>query len=60
VRGGVCDEAAARISGLKKPDMANQAETLLAGTGWLPALLRRPQPARAKPSENAPAVLAAE
>ncbi len=33
-------EAAQRIEGLKKPVMADHAETLLAGTGWLPAILR--------------------
>jgi hypothetical protein len=29
---------------LKKPDMATQAEALLAGKGWLPSLLRKPVP----------------
>lgn len=33
-------EAADRIAGLKKPEMAAAAEELLAGTGWLPDLLR--------------------
>ena len=28
------------IGGLKKAEMAERAEALLAGTGWLPALLR--------------------
>jgi ParB family chromosome partitioning protein len=41
----VSAEAAARIEGLKKPDMASEAEALLAGKGWLPSLLRRPEPA---------------
>ncbi|WP_374346576.1 ParB/RepB/Spo0J family partition protein [Phenylobacterium sp.] len=41
---GVSAEAAARIEGLKKPEMASEAEALLAGTGWLPSLLRAPQP----------------
>jgi ParB family chromosome partitioning protein len=40
-------EAAARLDGLKKPDMASEAETLLAGTGWLPSLLRLPEPIQA-------------
>lgn len=40
VREGVSVEAAERISGLKKPEMAEAAEQLLAGTGWLPSLLR--------------------
>lgn len=36
-------EAAARqIDHLRKPDMAVQAELMLAGTNWLPALLRTP------------------
>lgn len=37
---GVSPEAAERLSGLKKPEMAEAAEGLLAGTGWLPPLLR--------------------
>ena len=37
---GVHARAANNIAGLKKADMAERAETLLAGTGWLPALLR--------------------
>jgi ParB family chromosome partitioning protein len=36
----VSEEAAERIAGLKKPDMAAEAEALLAGKGWLPPLLR--------------------
>ena len=36
------DRAAARIEYLKKGEMAEQAEALLAGTGWLPELLRTP------------------
>ena len=42
VREAVSDEAAERIGGLKKPDMASEAEALLAGKGWLPSLLRGP------------------
>ena len=34
--------AARMIEHLKKSDMAQEAERLLAGTGWLPALLRTP------------------
>lgn len=34
--------AADRIAHLKKTDMAAQAETLLAGSGWLPEALRMP------------------
>jgi len=40
--------AADRIAHLKKGDMAMEAETLLAGTGWLPEPLRTP---RRKPAE---------
>lgn len=45
VREAVSEEAAARIEGLKKPDMASEAEALLVGKGWLPSLLRAPIPA---------------
>ncbi|MBI1198701.1 MAG: chromosome partitioning protein ParB [Phenylobacterium sp.] len=44
VREAVSAEAAERIGGLKKPDMASEAEALLAGKGWLPSLLRGPIP----------------
>jgi len=41
---GVSAETAERIIGLKKADMAQAAENLLKGTGWLPKQLRpRPQ-----------------
>lgn len=36
------DEAAERIGPLKKADMAVAAEQHVAGTGWLPELLRLP------------------
>ena len=36
----VSADAAARLADHKKPEMAEAAETLLAGTGWLPSLLR--------------------
>jgi ParB family chromosome partitioning protein len=42
VREAVSDEAAAKIADLKKPQMAEAAEALVAGTGWLPELLRTP------------------
>lgn len=35
-------DAVSRIAHLKKPDMAHEAEQLLAGTGWLPLPLRLP------------------
>ncbi len=44
VREAVSDEAADRIAGMKKQPMAEAAEQLLAGTGWLPALMRTAQP----------------
>lgn len=49
VREGVSVEAAERIGSLKKPDMASEAETLLVGTGWLPSLLRNPEPVVSEP-----------
>ena len=42
VREAKGDEAAERLNGLKKAEMAEAAEDLLAGTGWLPALLKTP------------------
>ncbi|MGE3795282.1 MAG: ParB/RepB/Spo0J family partition protein [Dehalococcoidia bacterium] len=41
VQEGASDGAAVRIAGLKKQPMAEAAEELLSGSGWLPALLRR-------------------
>jgi ParB family transcriptional regulator, chromosome partitioning protein len=40
VREGVSDEAADRMTSMKKQGMAEAAEQVLAGTGWLPAPLR--------------------
>jgi ParB family transcriptional regulator, chromosome partitioning protein len=45
VQEAVSDEAAERIAGLKKTEMAQAAEQLLAGTGWLPSVLRTARPA---------------
>jgi ParB family chromosome partitioning protein len=45
VREAVSDEAAERIGALKKTEMADAAEQLLAGTGWLPAIMRTVRPA---------------
>ena len=42
VREAVDATAAARIAGAKKEAMAEEAETLLAGTGWLPTVLHVP------------------
>ncbi|MBF2713254.1 ParB/RepB/Spo0J family partition protein [Agrobacterium vitis] len=45
VREAVGDEAADRIAAMKKQPMAEAAEQVLAGTGWLPPLLRTERPA---------------
>lgn len=42
VREGAGDMAAGLIDHLKKPDMAREAERVLADTGWLPTVLRTP------------------
>ncbi|ALC14385.1 ParB/RepB/Spo0J family partition protein [Sphingopyxis sp. 113P3] len=47
---GVSEDAARRIADMKKPDMALAAEQLLAGTGWLPAVLRTPTPEGKQPA----------
>jgi ParB family chromosome partitioning protein len=54
VREGSSEDAAERISGMKKEPMAKAAENLLKGSGWLPAVLRTPEIAR----ENTAAVMA--
>lgn len=58
------EPAANRISHLKKGDMAGEAETLLAETGWLPEPLRTPvadsNEASADAAGEEPAVIAAE
>ena len=51
VREAVSDEAADRIAGMKKQPMAEAAEQLLAGTGWLPSLMRTPEPAWLAPEQ---------
>lgn len=45
VREAASDEAANRIAGMKKVEMAEAAEQLLAATGWLPPLMRMARPA---------------
>ena len=42
VREAKGEETARLLEGLKKGDMAREAERLMAGTGWLPGLLRTP------------------
>ncbi|RCS25776.1 ParB/RepB/Spo0J family partition protein [Phyllobacterium salinisoli] len=44
VRDALGDEAAERIADKKKVEMAEAAEQLLAGTGWLPPVLRTGRP----------------
>lgn len=56
VREAVSEEAAERIGGLKKPDMASEAEALLAGKGWLPSLLRAPVPVEPEVHAEAPSL----
>ncbi|KZD21155.1 hypothetical protein A4A58_15370 [Tardiphaga robiniae] len=51
VREAVSIEAVDRIADMKKQDMAEAAEQLLVGTGWLPALMRAPRVAQA-PAEH--------
>jgi ParB family chromosome partitioning protein len=51
VREGVSDEAADQMANMKKQGMAEAAEQLLAGTGWLPALLRTARAAQG-PAES--------
>ena len=52
VREGVSEDAAQRLAGLKKQAMAEAAEQLLAGTGWLPVLLRTTETPHIAPSET--------
>jgi ParB family chromosome partitioning protein len=51
VREAVSDEAADRMADTKKQDMAEAAEQLLVGTGWLPVLMRTPRAAH-EPAEH--------
>jgi ParB family chromosome partitioning protein len=44
VREAKGEDSAQLIDHLRKPDMAREAERLLAGTGWLPEILRAPEP----------------
>jgi ParB family transcriptional regulator, chromosome partitioning protein len=46
VREGVSAEAADPMASMKKPDMAEAAEQLLATTNWLPAAMRTPKAAQ--------------
>ena len=51
VREAVSIEAAERMADMKKQDMAEAAEQLVAATGWLPALMRTPRAAQ-EPAEQ--------
>ncbi len=51
---GVSEDAARRIADMKKPDMAQAAEQLLSGTGWLPVALRTPEPGGVDPAPVEP------
>jgi ParB family chromosome partitioning protein len=56
VREAVSEDAAENISGMKKQPMAEAAEQLLIGTGWLPPILRTPetvQPVSSSPDAEA-------
>jgi len=55
VREAKGEQATQLIDHLKKPEMAKEAERLLAGTGWLPEPLRTPG-AQANPVEVGPEV----
>ena len=50
VRDAVSEEAADRMADMKKQDMAEAAEQLLVGTGWLPVLMRTSRSAQ-EPAE---------
>ena len=65
VSDGVSGEMAARLSGLKKPDMVEAAEPLLVQARWLPTVLRtvlapaaEPEPDPAAPGVSADGVAA--
>ena len=64
VREGAGERAADLIAHLKKDDMAQEAERLLADTGWLPEPLRLAdpdgEPAIAEAEDDEPAMIAAE
>ena len=53
VREAVSDDAVDRMAQMKKQDMAEAAEQLLAATGWLPALMRTPRTVP-EPAESPP------
>ena len=54
VREAVSPEAAERITRMKKTGMAEAAEQIVAGTGWLPPILRTSQRVEIKAEGTAP------
>jgi len=54
VREAVSIEAAERMTNMKKQDMAEAAEQLVVGTGWLPALMGTPQAAQERAEGSQP------
>lgn len=50
---GVSGEAAERMSDMKKVDLVEAAEQLLAATDWLPAVLRTAKPQEQSDAPNA-------
>jgi len=54
VREAVSDEAADRMAQMKKQDMAEAAEQLLAATGWLPCERREPRKGLPSPRSRMP------
>jgi ParB family chromosome partitioning protein len=54
------DAAVTPLTGLKKPEMEAAAETLLAGLGWLPEVLRTPGMPAPASSDPAPDAAAAD
>jgi len=57
VQEGVSPEAADNLAKLQKDALVAQAQERLAGTGWLPAILRTPMVAEVEP---VPEAIAAE
>lgn len=53
VEEGVSETDADRLAGMKKADMVEAAETLIAGKGWLPPLPRTAPPEVADTGEDA-------
>ncbi|RTM03401.1 MAG: chromosome partitioning protein ParB [Hyphomicrobiales bacterium] len=60
VRDALGNEAAERIADKKKVEMAEAAEQLLAGTGWLPPVLRTERPAWLTDEQHDAFAIAAE